>query len=286
MGNKGSVYKRYIFAISDASGKTCRTVVNAALTQFKSTEVVLKTISNVLTIEQIHEIIQWAASVNGVVIYTVVSPEFRRKITELGRLNGVPTVDILGPVLTRLSDLLEISPMAQPGLFRQLDDDYFDRIEAVDYTIKHDDGLGMGTLYQAEVIILGVSRTTKTPVSIYLSYRGWKVANIPIISDRDLPKEIDEIDQKKIVALTINPEVLQLIRWERQKRYKNFGLSGSGGYTNLAEIRREVEFAEELYQKLNYPIVNVTHKSIEETSTEVMRIMYNVMGSKKKERIV
>ncbi len=172
-------FRRYVFAVSDATGKTCETVVQAALTQFTTTQITLETYSNVRTLKKIHEILQRASMVNGVIIYTMASPKLRRKITELGRLNGVPTVDILGPVLTRLSDLLEISPLAKPGLFRQLDSDYFKRIEAVDYTIKHDDGMGLGSIAAAEIVLLGVSRTSKTPVSIYLSYRGWKVANIP-----------------------------------------------------------------------------------------------------------
>jgi hypothetical protein len=282
MTDQAAVYKlRHIFAISDGSGRTCSTVVQAALSQFKSTEVRLKTIPNVLSIRQIEKIILEAASVNGVIIYTVVSPEFRRKITELGRLNGVPTVDILGPVLTRLSDLLDISPLAQPGLFRQLDDDYYSRIEALDYTIKHDDGLGLSTLGQAELVLLGVSRTTKTPVSIYLSYRGWKVANIPVLLNRDLPEELKKIDQRRVVALTINPEILQLIRLARQRRYTRFGLDDAGGYTNLMEINRELDFALEFYSAHDYPIVNVTHKSIEETSTEIMRLIYPIVGNKK-----
>lgn len=278
MGNGPTIYKRYIFAISDASGKTSRMVVNAALSQFKTTEVVLKTISNVLTIEQIEDIIQWAANENGIVIYTMVSPEFRRKIMELGRLNGVPTVDILGPVLIRLSDLLEISPLAQPGLFRQLGDDYYKRIEAVDYTIKHDDGLGLKTIDQAEIVMLGVSRTTKTPVSIYLAYRGWKVANIPVIFKQELPEEVKKIDRKKIIAITVNPEVLLLIRRERQKRYGGVDLVG---YTNIREIEREVDYAIELYKEHQYSILNVTHKSIEETSTEIMRMIYKKTGGSK-----
>jgi regulator of PEP synthase PpsR (kinase-PPPase family) len=278
MGNGQTVFKRYIFAISDASGKTSRIVVNAALSQFKTTEVVLKTISNVLTIDQIEEIIQLAADVNGIVIYTMVSPEFRRKITELGRLNGVPTVDILGPVLIRLSDLLEISPLAQPGLFNQLGDDYYKRIEAVDYTIKHDDGLGLKTLGYSEIVMLGVSRTTKTPVSIYLAYRGWKVANIPVIYEQDLPKEIGEINRKKVVALTVNPDVLLLIRRARQRRYGGIDLVG---YTNIREIEREVEYAIKIYKKNQFSIIDVTHKSIEETSTEIMRMIYKKMGGTK-----
>jgi regulator of PEP synthase PpsR (kinase-PPPase family) len=271
-------FKRYVFAISDATGKTCETVVQAALSQFKTTRLILQTISNVRTLKQINDVVQRAVSVDGIIIYTMVSTELRQKLSELGRLHAVPTVDILGPVLTRFSDFLEISPLAQPGLFRQLDTDYFKRIEALDFTIKHDDGIGLSTLDQAEIVILGVSRTTKTPVSIYLSYRGWKVANIPVIFDFRVPPELQDIDQDKIIGLTINPHRLHLIRMERKNKLHNCDL---GGYTDPEQIKAEVGFSQRLYQERGWPVVNVTHKSIEETATEVMRIMYAKKGAVK-----
>lgn len=270
--------KRFIFMVSDATGETCNRVVSAALRQFKTTEAVLETIPKVLTPEQIDNVIQKAAEVNGIIVFTMVEPESRHMISELGRLKAVPTVDILGPLLTRFSDLLEISPMAKPGLGRQLDDDYFKRIEAVDYTIKHDDSMGLATLDQAEVVVLGVSRTTKTPVSIYLSYRGWKVANIPIILGYPPPPEVFAIDQRKIIALTVKPSRLQLIRMERQRKLKN---SGMENYTDTHQVRAEVNYALDLYQKHGYPVLDVTYKSIEETATEVMRTISHLMDFKK-----
>lgn len=271
-------FKRYVFAISDATGKTCETVVQAALSQFKATRLILQTISNVRTLKQINDVVQKAMSVDGIIIYTMVSTELRQRLSELGRLHAVPTVDILGPVLTRFSDFLEISPLAQPGLFRQLDTDYFKRIEALDFTIKHDDGIGLKTIDQAEIVILGVSRTTKTPVSIYLSYRGWKVANIPVILDFKVPEELKDIDQDKIMGLTINPHRLHLIRMERKNRLQNCDL---GGYTDPEQIKAEVNFSQRLYQDRGWPCVNVTHKSIEETATDIMRIMYAQKGKVK-----
>ena len=271
-------YKRYVFAISDATGKTCETVVQAALSQFKNTRIILQTISNVRTLKQINDVVQQALAVDGIIIYTMVSTELRQKLCELGRFHAVPTVDILGPVLSRFSDFLEISPLAQPGLFRQLDSDYFKRIESLDYTIKHDDGIGLSTLNEAEIVILGVSRTTKTPVSIYLSYRGWKVANIPVILDFKIPDVLMLTDQEKIVGLTINPYRLHLIRMERQGKLHNVDL---GGYTDPAQIKAEIAFSQRLYQEHDWPVVNVTQKSIEETATEIMRILYARKGAKK-----
>ena len=187
-------------------------------------------------------------------------------------------MDVLGPVLTRFSDLLEISPLAQPGLFRQLDKEYFKRIEAVDYTIKHDDSLGLSTLDQAEIVLLGVSRTTKTPVSIYLSYRGWKVANIPILMGQDLAREINSVNPKSIIGLTINPHRLHLIRLERQQRLKGSELKN---YVDLDEIKREINHSMFLFRKHGWPVVNVTYKSIEETATEVMRLVFTQLGARK-----
>lgn len=278
MGNSNQGRKRYIFIVSDATGQTCQRVVNAALRQFKTTEVVKKRISNVRTISQIEDIIHEAASVNGIVIYTMVTPESRQKVEELGRRTGVPTVDLLGPLLTRFSDLLEISPMAQPGLGRQLDDDYFKRIEAIDYTFKHDDGLRLATLDQAEIVLVGVSRTTKTPVSIYLSYRGWKVANIPVVQDQNLPEELYQIDRGRVVAFTVKPTRLQLLRLERKRHLNNVDL---GDYTDLNQVKNEVSYGLRLFRDYGCPVIDVTYKSIEETSTDVMRIIYAQTGNKK-----
>jgi len=278
MAGRRKEFKRFVFAVSDATGKTCETVVLAALSQFKTTQIELETLSNVRTLEQVRDVCARAASVNGVIIYTMASPELRHEITELGRLNGGPTVDILGPVLTRLSDLLEISPLARPGLFHQLDQDYFQRIEAVDFTIKHDDGRRLETIANAEIVLLGVSRASKTPVSIYLSYRGWKVANVPILANEEPPAELDAIDQRRIVALTIQPKRLEAIRRERQIRIHG---AGSSDYVDPEAIRRESLFALRLYESRQWPILDATYKSIEETATEVMRLIYARSGIKK-----
>lgn len=270
--------KRYIFIVSDASGQTCERMVDAALRQFKTTEVVKKLTPHVRSLPQIEAVIDEASKVDGVIFFTLVSPDARQKISELGRYEGVPTVDLLGPLLTRFSDLLEISPMAQPGLDRQLDDDYFKRIESIDYSIKHDDGLRLDTLNQAEIVLFGVSRTSKTPVSIYLSYRGWKVANIPIVHNQPLPPEVYNIDKKRVVALTVKPSRLQLIRMERKRNLNNVDL---GDYTDPDQVKDEVTYALSLYRDYGCPLIDVTYKSIEETSTDVMRLIHAQTGIKK-----
>lgn len=269
--------RRHIFVVSDATGGTCEIVVRAALSQFTGTEVVLEKVAQVRTAEQINATIGQAAKVHGVVVYTMVSAELRQKMIIAGLNTGVPTVDILGPILTRLSDHLEISPLAQPGLFRQLDDEYFNRIEAVDFTVKHDDGMGLETLGQAEIVLVGVSRTSKTPTSLYLSFRGWKVANIPVVPGLDLPLELFKVDQRRIIGLTVNPPFLQAIREERAR---NLG-AGRGSYTDEEEIRKEVVYARRLFFENHWPSLNVTAKAIEETSSEVMQIIQSRAGQRK-----
>jgi len=181
-------------------------------------------------------------------------------------------------LLTRFSDLLEISPLARPGLPRQLDNDYFRRIEAADFTIKHDDSLGLSTLDEAEAVVVGVSRTSKTPVSIYLSYRGWKVANIAVVLDQPLPRELAAINKNKIIAFTVQPTRLQLIRLERKQKFRNAELNG---YTDTDRIKTELYYGLDLYKKHGYPVLDVTYKSIEETATEVMRIIAGQTGAQK-----
>ncbi len=270
--------KRYIFMVSDNTGKTCNRVVRVALRQFKKADAILETIPDVRTEDQIHSIMNRAAEVNGIIIYTLATPAARQLMSELSRLKGVPTLDIFGPVLTRFSDLLELSPLAKPVLGMQLDHEYFRRIEAIDFTIKHDDSMRINTVGYAEVVLLGVSRTTKTPVSIYLSYRGWKVANIPIVMGYPIPQEVLNMDQRKIIALTIKPSRLKLIRLERQEK---IGSTELVNYTDDDMVRDEVNYGLELYRKNDYPIIDVTYKSIEETATEVMRTIYSQMGIKK-----
>jgi regulator of PEP synthase PpsR (kinase-PPPase family) len=268
---------RHILAVSDGSGVTCELMVKAALTQFATSDVVVEKVANVRSEEQALAVVARAAAQNGVIIFTMVSPALREVIQDAGRKNGVPTVDVLGPILMRLADVLEISPRAHPGLLHHLDAATFNRIAAADFTVRHDDGLGLATLDEAEIVIVGVSRTAKTPTSVYLSYRGWRVANIPLVREVPPPEELFSIDQRKVVALIISPHVLQEIRHYRQATMG----SPLGDYLELDRIRAELAHAQRLYAERGWPVVDVTHRSIEETAAEVMRIVARQTGASK-----
>ncbi|UCE03061.1 MAG: kinase/pyrophosphorylase [Candidatus Latescibacterota bacterium] len=270
--------RRHVFVVSDATGATCETVVKAALSQFTSTDVVLERFSEIRSEKQIEEVVERAAEVEGVVVYTMVSIELRQKMLQLGLRRGVSTIDILGPILTRLADHLELSPRSQPGLFRHLNRMYYARIDAVDFTVKHDDGLGADTIDRAEIVLVGVSRTSKTPVSLYLSFRGWKVANIPVIYGLDLPAQLLKIDQRKIVGLYMQPQQLHALRRRRRDHLRAHGM---GDYADPDGIDQELKLSRRLFTKHGWPILDVTAKAIEEISSEVMQILFTRTGESK-----
>ncbi len=269
---------RHVFAVSDGTGQTCELLLQSALSQFEPTRAVVHRVPQIRSAGQVEELMQEAALLNGVIVYTMVSPELRHVVTDLGRQRGVPTVDILGPILTRLTDLLELSPMARPGIFRQLDQEYFRRVEAVDYAVKHDDGQDPDGWVNAELMLVGVSRTSKTPLSIYLAYRGWRVANLPLVPDMDPPPQLFDLDPKRVIGLTMTPERLRTIRLERLESYSWTDVES---YVMFDEIRGEVVKALRLFESQGWPILDMTHKSIEEAATEVMRITWGRAGERK-----
>ncbi len=260
-----------VFVASDGTGLTAERVVQAALTQFAEEQMVgLMRFSEVRTDDDVREIVERASRVRGIVLHTLVVTELRHTMIVEGRAHQVETHDLMGPVLDRLSARLRISDQAEPGLFRQIDEEYYRRIEAVDYTVKHDDGQHPQDLPMADIVILGVSRTCKTPLSIFLSYRGWRVANVPVVHQVSLPEEIFEVPAGRMVALTMDPDQLVKVRTARLRR---LGHRMPGDYNDYERILTEVRLARKLYRENGWPIVNVTNKSVEEISTEVMTLV-------------
>ncbi len=270
--NSKSKKIRHIFIVSDATGSTCEMVVKAALSQFRTTDVHLHRVRYVRTEKEIMDVVREVMEVDGIIAYTLVSNELRDLIFDEGRKCAVPTIDVMGPLLSRFTEYLDISPMAIPGIFRSLDKNYYQRIECIDFAVKHDDGKKTGDLYKADIIIVGPSRTSKTPISIYLAYRDYKVVNIPMIVGIDPPEELFQINQNKIVGLTISPSRLKIIREVRASRYTHIQLSE---YIDVELIKKELKNCMQIYNKHNWKIVDVTSKSIEEAATEIMRLFGN-----------
>jgi regulator of PEP synthase PpsR (kinase-PPPase family) len=259
-----------IFTVSDATGTTAERVVRAALVQFETSDIDLKRYGGIRTVEQVRSIVREAAEYGGFVVHTFVFEELRLAMLTEGRVLNVTTIDLMGPLLARLSELLETKPLSLPGDFVPFDSSYMSRIDAINYTVRHDDGRNIHDLNQAEIVLVGVSRTSKTPLSIYLAYRGWKVANVPIILGIDPPRQLFELPRKRVAGLVVKPERLAELRMARIERIGTI----PKGYADLDYINKEIKYAYQIFGKRrDWPLVDVTTKPIEETAAEVVALI-------------
>ncbi|MFQ6031483.1 MAG: pyruvate, water dikinase regulatory protein [Candidatus Zixiibacteriota bacterium] len=262
---------KYIWVISDGSGSTAERVLQASLVQFGHENVVVERIPEVRTKRQIKEIIERASKQNGLVAYTLVSTKLRKEIATRSNEYNVPTVDLLGPLLTSLSSFLASSPEAKPGLLDKLDHHYFRRIDAVGFAVKHDDGQRLEDLPKADVVITGVSRTSKTPLSMYLAYnKGLLVANVPIVLGLDPPVQFFKIDQRKIVGLTIKPDLLISLRQTRLAQLAHADIN----YGDAKHVKDELKYSHEVFRKNpRWSVIDITGKAIEEVANEVCSLI-------------
>ncbi|XP_068668362.1 probable pyruvate, phosphate dikinase regulatory protein, chloroplastic [Aristolochia californica] len=274
-----------IYMVSDGTGWTAEHSVNAALGQFehclvdRGCAVNTHLFSGIDDMERFVEIIKQAAQEGALLLYTLADPTMAEAAKHACDLWGVPSADILGPTTEAIAAHLGVSPSGiprgAPGRQFPLNKEYFKRIEAIEFTIKQDDGAMPQNIIRADIVLVGVSRTGKTPLSIYLSQKGYKVANVPIVIGVHLPKTLFEIDQHKIIGLTINPVVLQTIR---RARAKSLGFSSEmrSNYSDMGHVRQELEFAGKIFaQNPVWPVIEVTGKAIEETAAVVVRIFHD-----------
>lgn len=260
-----------VIIISDGTGETAKEMTRAAITQFKSKEIFFTRYKNVRTKEHIDAIFQEAAIHHDMVVYTIVSPELRSYVIEVSRKDKVRSVDLLGPLLTNMANLFEVEPEYQPGLLHAVNDSYFEKVAAVEFTLNHDDGRNLKSLDECDVVLIGISRTSKTPLSIFLSMEGLKVVNIPIILDMPLPENLAKIDQRKIFGLTIDAEALKEIR---TNRLSNLGSTAKGDYADERKVVEEIEWANKLFEEnRRWPIFNVTNIALEETAAEIVKLL-------------
>jgi regulator of PEP synthase PpsR (kinase-PPPase family) len=207
----------------------------------------------------------------SMIVYTVVNPELRVAMLRICHQLNIVSVDLLGPILTGLGKFFGYEPKMASGILHNVDERYFRKIEAIEYTIAHDDGKDLTNLDRADLIILGISRTSKTPLSMYFSHYGWKVANVPLIHGFEVPAEVLAVDPRRVVALTIDPDELAKIRRNRLER---LGQQRGGDYADLGKVVDEVEYANTLFRKFRkWSIFNVTGKAVEETAAEIIKLM-------------
>lgn len=258
---------QHIFIISDGTGGTAKQALKAALVQFESANVKTYSRPNVRKKKHVLAVIKEAYEIKGMIIHTLVSKKLRHLILEQGRLHEIRTIDMMGPLLAQLSHHFEYSPTEKPGIFRELNKAYFQRIEAVEYTLRHDDGQRFEEIDKADILLLGVSRTFKTPLSVYLANKGWRVANVPIILDIPLPDIVYNFPPERVFCLTTFSKRLSELRLVRHQH-----LGGTtGNYSDRLYVRKELNYALKIFRThRKWTIVNVTNKPIEEISSEIL----------------
>ena len=236
------------------------------MAQFQE-DVVLTRYANVRQTSQIDKILQAAEHHTTLIVFTSVDRELRSHIKKESQRRNIDYIDVLGPWIENLSGFFDRAPSAQPGLLHRVDDDYFGRIEAIEFAIRHDDGRSIQGVDACDLVLVGISRTTKTPLSIFLAQDGWKVANVPLVPDVQLPDELFGIDQGKIVGLTIDAQRLVEIRRARLQRLQVDDTS----YANPNRIQDELRYARQVFgENPAWPVIDVTGKSLEELSQEIL----------------
>lgn len=274
-----------IYMVSDATGWTVENSVNAALGQFehclvdRNCAVNTHLFSGIDDVKRLMEVIAQAAKEGAMLVYTLADPSMAEAARQACDHWGVTSLDVLGPITEAIAAHLGVSPSGlsrwAPGRKSTLSDEYFKRIEAVEFTIKQDDGALPENLRNADIILTGVSRTGKTPLSIYLAQKGYKVANVPIVINMDLPRSLFEVDPEKVFALTINPVVLHSIRRARAKTM-GFGEDTWSTYSDMESVRQELDYASKIFQRNPiWPVIEVTGKAIEETAAFVLRLYHD-----------
>lgn len=263
----------HLYLLSDATGETVELVARAALSQFKGLDIKLHKYGKLRTHEDIMRAVEAATGQPGLIIYTLVDTDLTELLRNELLNNGLEFIDLLNPLIYKLSDLFGIPSQKEPGLMYKIDAEYYKRVEAVDFTVKQDDGQEPRNLRKADLVLVGVSRTSKTPLSMYLANKGYKVANVPLVKHIDPPRELFQVDQKRVVGLIIDPQRLVEIR---TARLRNLRQNTRGSYADYSEVEEELELCRQLYRRHSaWQVVDVTNKSVEESASEILLKLEN-----------
>ncbi len=260
----------HLHCVSDSTGDTIRSVARACLVQFDGADPVEHLWPLARTPRAIERVLEYIAADPGPVLFTIVNDKLRDQLTQGCRQLQVPCISVLDPVIAALGTFLGRRPGHKPGKQHVLDAEYFKRIEAMDWAIAHDDGQQFADIETADVVLVGVSRTSKTPTSLYLANRGIKAANIPFIPDIPLPPELDTVVKPLVVGLTKDAKHLVEVR---RSRLLSLQESHATNYTDPEHVKEEIASARRLFTQHGWPVIDVTRRSIEETAAAVMQLL-------------
>lgn len=261
----------HVHLVSDATGDTINSISRACLAQFTDVRLQIHYWNMIRTKRQLDLVAEGLRHWPGLVLYTFVDEKMERALEDICLRNNLPSHSVLDPILTVMGAFLGRQSEHAPGKQHVLDDDYFARIEAMEYALSFDDGNRMDKLECADVVVIGVSRTSKTPTCIYLSHRGIKAANVPIVPNVPLSLDFETLTKPLVVALTRDPDALVETR---RNRLRLLNQADDTDYTDPEQVRDEVREARRLYAKLGCPVIDVTRRSVEETSAEIMMLLH------------
>ncbi|MFD3447698.1 pyruvate, water dikinase regulatory protein [Microbacteriaceae bacterium 4G12] len=263
-----------VYVVSDSVGETADLVVRAAMGQFPFTPDIRR-VPYVEDTGTLREIISMAKSNRAIICFTLVKPDMRQYLIEEARQEGVDVYDIIGPLIDQIQEITGAVPRHEPGLVRKLDEEYFKKIEAIEFAVKYDDGRDPRGILKADIVLIGVSRTSKTPLSQYLAHKRLKVANVPLVPEVDPPEELYRVAKEKCFALKIVPEKLNDIRKER---LKTLGLNAGASYANIDRIKMEIDHFERITKKIGCQVIDVSNKAIEESANIILNAVQNRRG--------
>jgi [pyruvate, water dikinase]-phosphate phosphotransferase / [pyruvate, water dikinase] kinase len=259
-----------IYVVSGGRGLAGNNMVQSLLIQYPENKMPVVIIPGVNNEEQLFDIVMQAKAEKALITHTMVDPDLRKKINELCDEFSVRKIDFMGQLADYLDEQLDVEPLQHPGLYRKINQEYFERIEAIEFTLSHDDGLGPERLHNAEIILTGVSRVGKTPLSVYLAMFGWKVANVPLVEGIQTPKELFEVDSQRVFGLHIG--VNQLIA-HRKKRMATWINHQNKLYIDEQSVKKEIRHAMFVFDRGGFTVLNVTNKPIESTANEILNLM-------------
>ena len=259
-----------IYIVSGGKGLAGDAVVQSVLIQFPNNKVPVIIVPDILNQEKIDHVTTLALETKGVIVHTMVDPEARKMLIQSCIQNGVTHFDLVGNLSDYLSNLLDIKPISKPGLYRLSNIAYFQRVEAIDFTLKVDDGQNPERITQADIVLTGVSRTGKTPLSVYLAMFGWKVANVPIVPGIEPPEGLFKADPGRVFGLNISQVYLIA---QRANRVKSLHLDEDSDYVNSKKVGEELAYARRIFEKGGFTEIQITNKPIESSANEILNIL-------------
>jgi regulator of PEP synthase PpsR (kinase-PPPase family) len=274
----------HIFVFSGGKGLPTNSIVQSLLVQFPENMIPVKIFPDIMDRESLDKGIREVRSCGGLIVHSMVDKKIRELLVARCKEYGILEFDLVGNLITFLSKTLKQEPINEPGLFRKMNLEYFDRIEAIEYTIASDDGLNPKSIHDADIVLTGISRTGKTPTSIYLAMLGWKVANVPLVPGIEPPEDLFLVDPGRVFGLDISTNRLVS---HRKKRLSDFGYDDSTTYIDPRTIRNELDYGLSIFRRGGFSVIKVTNKPIESVANEIIEILslhYSARSRKKGDR--